>query len=202
MTHIVLSSTLPETDRARAAELYWQAFRDKLGRIMQPEKKAVSFFTRCLDPAFAICAHAPDGRLLGDAGFKTSEGALMSGGLRDVMATYGIFGGLWRGLLLGLLDRTPQDDTLLMDGIFVTPEARGQGVGTLLLTAIKERAAGMGKSGVRLDVIDTNPRARALYERHGFEAGSVSHIGPLRHLFKFQSSTTMICKTLDRQTLT
>jgi len=202
MTQIILSPTLPETDRARAADLYWQAFRDKLGRIMQPEEKALSFFTRCLDPAYAICAHAPDGRLLGVAGFKTAEGALMSGDLRDVMTTYGAFGGLWRGLLLGMLERTPQDDILLMDGIFVTAEARGQGVGTLLLTTIKDRAAEMGKSGVRLDVIDTNPRARALYERHGFIAGAVNHIGPFRHLFKFRSSTTMTCPIPHRQAAT
>ena len=80
-----------------------------------------------------------------------------------------------------------------MDGIFVDEQARSRGVGSALLGAVKARAAADGLSSIRLDVIDSNPRARALYERHGFVAGDVTHIGPLHHLFGFRSSTEMRC---------
>ena len=49
-----------------------------------------------------------------------------------------------------------------------TPAARGQGVGTALLKAIIAEGRRRGYAEVRLDVIDTNPRATALYERIGF----------------------------------
>jgi ribosomal protein S18 acetylase RimI-like enzyme len=78
-----------------------------------------------------------------------------------------------------------------MDGIAVDAAARGQGLGTALLTALKTRAAALGKATIRLDVIDTNPRARALYEREGFVAGQTEHLGPLRALFGFSAATTM-----------
>ena len=48
---------------------------------------------------------------------------------------------------------------------------------------------------VRLDVIDSNPRARTLYEREGFNATDTHRLGLLRHVFGFESATTMI-KTL------
>lgn len=44
-----------------------------------------------------------------------------------------------------------------MDGMFVTEAARGRGIGTRLLTAIKQEAKARGLRQVRLDVIDTTP---------------------------------------------
>jgi ribosomal protein S18 acetylase RimI-like enzyme len=125
------------------------------------------------------------------AGFKTSGGALTGGGIRDIAQHYGWIGAGWRGPLLGLLERKLAADTLLMDGICVATNARGLGVGTALLHAIKEEARARDLFHVRLDVIDINPRARALYEREGFVAGTPEHLGPLRLLFGFSSATPM-----------
>ncbi len=178
--------------RAEAARLFWQAFQGKLGRVLRPEPKALAFFTGALDPAFAVSATAPDGTLLGLAGYKTTDGAFAGGGFRDLARAYGVVGALWRAPLLALLERVLAPDTLLMDGIFVAEHARGLGIGTALLDAIKAEAQARGLSHVRLDVIDSNPRARALYERQGFVPGRVEHLGPLRLLFGFRTATTMI----------
>ncbi len=190
--NVTIARGFREDQRAAAASLYWQAFRGKLGPLMRPEDKALAFFRAVLDPAFAINAAAPDGTLLGLAGFKTAQGAFVGGGLRNIAGTYGWPGALWRAPLVSLLDRRLEPGTLLMDGIFVAEEARGHGVGTRLLDAIKAEAAQRGLARVRLDVIDTNPRARALYQRQGFVAGMTEHLGPLRYLFGFSSAQTMI----------
>lgn len=178
-------------DRDRVAELYWQAFRDKLGKIMGPERKALAFLTRVLDPSHAICAYDGD-RLWGVAGFKTAQGALAGGGWDDMCAVYGPIGAAWRAGLVSLLERDVDNDRFLMDGIFVAAEARGRGVGTILLREICAEAARRGYAQVRLDVIDSNPRARALYEREGFRPGRVDHTGPFRFLFGFRHSTLMV----------
>ena len=188
---ITLTDTIPETGRRAAARLFWQAFQGKLGPLMTPDEKALAFLERVLDPTHGIAAVDGDGRVVGIAGFKTSTGALIGGELSDLQSVYGTFGGLWRGVLLSLLERPLADDVLLMDGISVDESARGQGLGTALLAAIKTHAAELGKDAVRLDVIDTNPRARALYERQGFQAMKTEHIGPLRLLFGFRSATQM-----------
>jgi ribosomal protein S18 acetylase RimI-like enzyme len=184
-------SGFPADQRAAAANLFWQAFSGKLGKVLGPEEKALALIVRLLDPHFAISAVSEDGRLLGMAGYKTDGGALVGGGLSDMMAVYGLFGGLWRGLLLDLLERDTEPGLLLMDGIFVSAEARGLGIGTALLNAVCETAAANGCAKVRLDVIDTNPRARALYERCGFSATETEETGPLKYIFGFSSATRM-----------
>ena len=78
-----------------------------------------------------------------------------------------------------------------MDGICVSKEARGKGIGTALLDAISEMAKERGLREVRLDVIDSNPRAKALYTRRGFVEGKTTQMGPLKYVFGFKSATTM-----------
>ena len=191
---ITLLKGFPPGQRRAAAELFWGAFRQKLAPVMKPEDRALAFLDQVVSPDHAISAVAPDGRLLGIAGFKTAEGAFIGGELSDLQAVYGWFGGLSRGLLLSSLERDLAPGVLLMDGIVVAEAARGQGLGARLLAAIKEEARARGCALVRLDVIDSNPRARALYEREGFVAGRTTDLGPLRHLFGFRRALEMTCR--------
>ena len=177
--------------RLQAARGYWRAFSRKLRYPLGPKGKAVSFIEGTLDPTHAISAVSNEGQFLGMAGFKTPNGTLVGGGLGDLARTYGWIGAAWRGLLLHMLERDCSDGSLLMDGIFVEPEARGRGVGTALLHAVERHAASMGLKSIRLDVIDTNSRARALYEREGFAPQSVLSLGPLNPIFGFSSATQM-----------
>ncbi len=191
MSDITLAQPLPESARAPAAALYWQAFSGKLGRALGPEDRALAFLSRVINPAHAIAAMGPEGALLGVAGFKDAKGAFVGGTFGDLAAIYGIFGAIWRAALLSLLERAPEAGVLGMDGICVDGAARGRGVGTLLLQAILAEAGRGGYHTVRLDVIDSNPRARALYERMGFEAVAEERLGPLAPLFGFRSATRM-----------
>lgn len=191
---IVVRTRFPEDQRETAARLYYEAFGAKLGKLMGHDGRAERFFARVLDPGHAISALSRDGELLGFAGFKTKAGAFAGGGLRDFAAIYGWFGTLWRAPVLTLLERDLAPGQLLMDGIAVTPSARGLGIGTKLLAAIIDEARDRGMHEVRLDVIDTNPRARALYEHFGFEAVGTEQLGPLRHLFGFNTATQMVFK--------
>lgn len=85
-----------------------------------------------------------------------------------------------------------------MDGIAVDPAHRGTGIGSMLLTEIAAVAAEHGCSRIRLDVIDVNPRARALYERHGFTAERTEQTPYLRGLMGFGAVTTMHRALPDR----
>jgi GNAT superfamily N-acetyltransferase len=191
-TTFVINPGFSPVHRKQIAHMFWQAFRGKLGLIMNPEEKALAFVEAVANPNFAISALDQDGTLLGVAGFKTAQGGFIGGELADLAKPYGWLGALWRGLVLAFLERSLEKDILLMDGIFVDEAARGKGVGSALLLAIKDKAAELSCSQVRLDVIDINPRARALYERQGFVAQETEDIGFLRHIFGFQKATKML----------
>ena len=187
-----ITTGIPEANRAEVAALYWEAFGEKLGFVLGPKYRALIFITSVLRSDHGICAHDERGRLLGVAGFKTSQGALVGGDFKDLRRVYGWVGATIRILLLAVLERDVENERFLMDGIFVAPEARGQGVGTALIDAICEEARVRGYRQVRLDVIDTNPRARALYLHEGFEETGTHHLGLLRHIFGLSASTTMV----------
>lgn len=135
-----------------AIRLFWEAFKGKLHPIMKPERKALRFLNLVVDPAHAISAISSDDTLIDVAGFKTENGAFVGGELKELCTTYGTIGGFWRSLVLSILERPLNPGTLLMDGIFVGEAARGQGVGSALLSAIKEKASVCGCSKVRFQI--------------------------------------------------
>lgn len=179
-------------ERAHVARLYWQAFGAKLGRVMGPDDRALGFFETVLNPDFALVARDADGNLLGLAGYKTTDGGLVEGSFTQMAQAYGWGGAVWRAAVLSVLERDVQLGVFQMDGIFVDQAARGMGVGTALLGAVAREAAQRGLASVQLDVIDTNPRAKALYERVGFRAVNTESTGPFRWVFGFESATRMV----------
>nr|WP_245220596.1 MULTISPECIES: GNAT family N-acetyltransferase [unclassified Ruegeria] len=173
------------------ATLFWQAFSAKLNKVMGPDEKGLAFFETSLNPDFALVARDKEDRVLGLAGFKTRDGALAGGRMSDLAKVYGWFGAIWRALILSILERELKPGVFQMDGIFVAAGSRGKGVGTALLDAVKREARKQNMSVVQLDVIDTNPRARALYKREGFRPVGEEKTGPLSYVFGFSSATKM-----------
>ena len=186
---VTIRRGVPEMFRGQASALYCEALKAKLTPFLGPPQRAARFLAPALhrDRAFV----ATDGAgILGIAGFEQDGMGLFDVGLAPFWREYGLSGPV-RALGLVALHRRAASDTLLMDGIAVDAAARGRGIGTRLLDAICDHARGLGKTGVRLDVVDTNPRARALYERQGFVALKTEGIGPLRAIFAFRTVTTM-----------
>ncbi|WP_067486299.1 GNAT family N-acetyltransferase [Actinomadura hibisca] len=187
---VTIRRGLPAGAELRAAELYWEAFGRKLGPALNPPEKAVPFIAAHLDADRAVCALV-DGRLVGLAGYQLDGRSLTGGSAVDVLREYGWVSGVWRVALLALFERRAASGQLVMDGIAVDGAARSIGVGSLLLEEIAAVAAEHGCREIRLDVIDVNLRARALYERRGFTAVRTVQTPYLRRLLGFGAVTTM-----------
>lgn len=180
---------VPRPRFAEATRLYCEAFREKLSPFLGPIERAAQFLAMGLNSDRAFVA-LRNGDVVGIAGFKLSKKGLFEPSAGQFWREYK-FSAPVRMLGLILLEREEVEDCLLMDGIAVRDDTRGQGIGTRLLRAIEEHARSLGKQSIRLDVIDTNPGARRLYERFGFRAGETNGIGPYRLFFRFRSATTM-----------
>ncbi|MEV7277903.1 GNAT family N-acetyltransferase [Streptomyces sp. NPDC093111] len=181
---------VPPGAESRVAELYWEAFGRKLGSALGPAAKGRAFLAEHLHHDRGLVALV-DGAVAGVAGYRLGGRGLMGGGAGDVLSAYGAVRGLPRLALLALLERRPAAGELVMDGIAVDAGRRGLGIGGLLLREVVAVAAEQGCRRVRLDVIDVNPRARALYERHGFVAVRTERTPFLRDLMGFGAVTTM-----------
>ncbi len=187
----IIRSGLPEDGRLAAARLYDEAFGAKLGVAIRDRERRLRLLASTFDLSFAFCA-LREGELVGLAGFQDSRGSLTSGlGYRSLLSELGFLRGNWAALILSLYERAPGKGELVMDGIAVTSDARGQGIGRSLLAALAAYAENEGFTTIRLDVVDTNDRARKLYESFGFVAVGTERFEYLRWLLGFGASTTM-----------
>ncbi|MGO4852469.1 GNAT family N-acetyltransferase [Phaeovulum sp. W22_SRMD_FR3] len=168
MRGIRIQHGLPPAQTPAAARLYWQAFAGKLGAVMGPEPLALRYIARVVQHDHAVVALTAEGVLCGVGGFRSAKGAFVGGEARDLRAVYGWWGGLWRQACLWLLNHDIEPQALVVDGLVVAPECRGQGIGAALLAALSDEARWRGHSELRLDVVAENLRARALYAREGF----------------------------------
>lgn len=183
---------VPAGAESAVAALYWEAFGRKLGPALGPDDAGRAFLARHLNHDRGIVVLGRDGRaVLGVAGYQLGARALLGGTAGDVLAQYGRVRGLPRLALLALLERTAAPGELVMDGICVAPQARGGGIGGRLLDEVAAVAVEEGCHRIRLDVIDANPRARALYERNGFTAVRTHRTPYLRAMMGFGAVTTM-----------
>ncbi len=192
----VVQGGMPERFRGKAALLYDEAFGPKLSVAVRSGEKRIALLEESMVPAFALVALAGD-ELAGVAGFQTPEGSF-TGGLVSGSAAYknlvsqlGYLKASWAAAIFSLYERKAKPGELLMDGIAVRSDFRGQGIGGRLLDDIAVYARENGYERVRLDVIDTNPGARKLYERKGFQAVKTHNFSYLRWLLGFGGSTTM-----------
>lgn len=170
---VVIERGLPDELREQAVGLFEDAFGSKMGTAIRDRQQRMAFMARAFRARNVVVARRGD-RLLGMAGLS-SRGEPYRGGVLDVswdprpyVDLLGWAGATWAVWGLRLGSHSPATDEIYVDGIAVTPEARGRGVGTRLLAEVADLARCNGKRFVRLDVIDTNPRAQALYERIGY----------------------------------
>jgi GNAT superfamily N-acetyltransferase len=71
------------------------------------------------------------------------------------------------GMASGLPSRH-EDDVRELVSMWITPAARGRGIGDHLITAVETWARDTGARAVELSVVEGNEKAHALYLRHGY----------------------------------
>ena len=188
---VQLRPGIAEGQLEAAAILYDEAFGAKFQAAIASRDDRLQLFEQTFLREFAICANRGS-ELVGLAGFHTSEGSLTGGiGWTELEAHLGFFRALRAAVVFGFYERSLKPGELLMDGIAVREDHRGQGIGTRLLSEIVQYARDHAYQSVRLDVIDTNPGARRLYERTGFTVVKSESFPYLRWLFGFGGVTTM-----------
>lgn len=191
----VVQRGVPERFRREAAEIYMGAFRRKLERLAGCSDGVASALAHQLDLDMAVAAFTPE-RLLGLAGFCHAGRQLGVPNLATCVREVGLVRGILLFINLWLFLRRGGAHELVMDGIAVRAEARGQGVGTRLLDAVTAVAREHRCLWVSLGVADTNPDARRLYERAGFVAVRTVRYPLVHWLFGF-SEVTYLRKPVD-----
>ena len=96
---------------------------------------------------------------------------------KTVFQFYGLFNGLrvlLRGLRFEKIVKPPRNGTLCLHNLGVKEQLRGKGYGQQLIAYFLEQAKKQHVTVVGLDVAESNPKAKALYLRLGFEVKRVN----------------------------
>ena len=88
----------------------------------------------------------------------------------DVLVLLAEEGAAPTGFAYLTLRPTPYYDGLLgqLEELYVVPELRDQGIGTVLLTTAVERIVAKGAAELHINVDEVDVDTRRFYERHGF----------------------------------
>lgn len=179
---VIIERGLPPDLREQAVWVFEEAFGSKMRMAVRDREKRLEFMGRTYVAEHAIIARR-DEQLLGMAGLSAKDGPYQGGLMgqswdpRPFRDLLGFAGAMWAVWGMRLSDHRPKADEIYVDGIAVSAEARGLGIGTRLLAEATAIAREQGKRFVRLDVIDINPRAQALYARLGYQVTKVQSFG-------------------------
>lgn len=183
---------IPDDMRVAAAALYEEAFGSKFAVAIPLPKVRRALIRDSLMLSHALGA-VVKGQLVGLAGYKSGGGCFTGGmNFRMLLKHAGILRGIWAAMVFSLYERSRTPGQLLMDGIVVDASMRGLGIGSRLLHELCQFASKENYQSVRLDVIDTNPGARRMYERNGFVVTQTEKFEFLRWFFGFGASSTMV----------
>ena len=191
--HIDCLDHLPDEFCTSAVHLFLGALHDKLIPILGNDGRAQDVLEKNLDTTHCLAAVC-DQELVGILAIEDSTSSFLNPRLKTLIKAYGILGGVFRMCGLALLHHSTAPDELYVDGIAVVAEMRGNGIGSRLLHMLESIALKKEIRTISLEVIDTNPKAEALYRRNGFFVTKQRTIWPLNYFIKFpfQSTNVMV----------
>jgi ribosomal protein S18 acetylase RimI-like enzyme len=171
------------------AYIVCEAFAIKVAALKVSRERAVETLLDSIDWDAAFYAYRGE-RLVGVAGIFTRAQRFLGFRFPDLRRRFGLFRALFFQLILGFEGR-PAADEFRIETLAVAAEARGQGIGTRLLNEAERHAREHGYAVLSLDVVDTNLRARQLYERLGFREIRTEHYGRLTRRAGFTGSSRL-----------
>jgi ribosomal protein S18 acetylase RimI-like enzyme len=192
---VELRSEMPEEFRREVAGIVYEAFQRKLALLIGSPEQGVAILETGLDPTMAIVALS-QGRPVGVAGLQYDGRNFINPQRAEFVRQFGALSGTARFVMFKLFAQAYYQEDMYIDILAVSPDMRGKGVGTRLLEAVFQIAREKKFKSVSLEVVDTNPGARRLYERLGFVARRTYPYPYLRGIAGFSASIKMI-KPLD-----
>jgi ribosomal protein S18 acetylase RimI-like enzyme len=161
-------------DVGAAVAILIEAFGDKITHELRPvsAEQLVRLITSGLARERALVAVAPDGTLVGIAGIAAPGQPFFHIPFAVLRREFGVPGALarWVYSLMEAFAAPRRAGTRRVEVLAVHAEARNGGVGSALLEAAAAGARDEGAVRLLLEVVDTNGRAKGLYERVGFRA--------------------------------
>jgi len=186
---------VPQNQRVKLASILYDAFGSKFNKFYGNENKVIEFISKSLRNDRTIIAQK-NGKTVGFVGLEHKKKSFIDPSLTQTFHTFGLVSPIAMFVTrLFVLANNTKTKELHLESIAVSKKEQNKGIGSKLLKFVLNYARSEGFSQIKLEVVETNPRARQLYESFGFEEVKAQKIPyPLSFLMGFGSITEMVCK--------
>ena len=185
--------TLPtEEQKIEIVNLFFENFSkifQNLKLFSKDNKKLLEYLGKNLNYENVICIINED-EIIGVLGFKVINKSFINYKRSNFIEVFGHFGGNYRylsNMFIGFFESVPKKDEIVIEMVAVNSKFRSMGIGTLLINQILDIGKKEKKSKILLEVVNTNPRAKFLYEKLGFQVKKKTYFGFLTYNSGFSS---------------
>ena len=188
---IQIQSGVPEQQRITVATIFYESFPDKFARLFGDPRKAIPLISQLIRENRILSALI-DGQVVGFAGLHYHGKHFLKFHIAETVRIYRLTA--LRVILYFLITALNVHNTnqLHLEVLAVHEQYRNQGIGTQLVHSTIAFAQQQGFSLIRLEVVNTNPKAKKLYERIGFKQVQDHEITyPFNILTGFRTITDM-----------
>lgn len=177
------------TQKEKTAEIFYEAFYLKVRYtwIMTKDRSQAIRIMADHMRSDQVLVSEVNNDIAGAASVETTEKPMFIDiPFKSFIKEFGALGGGLRYLAF-LIEKNEQrnlsKNDVHLDMIAVSREARGQGVGKQLLDLVDRYARVHDKENVVLEVVDSNPEAKSLYENFGYHTAAYEHMNLLFRQF-------------------
>ncbi|MEK4526816.1 MULTISPECIES: GNAT family N-acetyltransferase [Paenibacillus] len=182
MNQIQITQQLNAQQQEQVAPLFYEAFPLKVTHLWfyaKTKKQAVELLAQSIQFEQGIYALRNE-EVVGFLGYNLGKKAFTPANYAAFRNVYSPVVATWRFLFYAfyLKFHLYHEHVLHIDPIAVSEEARGHGIGKLLLIKLEQVARNKQITIINLEVVDTNPSAQKLYERFGYMLKKELKSGP------------------------
>lgn len=189
---IKIITNLPESFKIRASELVYEAFQKKINSVIKEKEKAIRIIAKSINYSASFYA-VHENSLVGMAGTQSKGNRFIKAKFSYFHEEYGFFKALVKKIYFNFdFVGTIKKDELELTALSVQKEMRGKKIGTKLINNIIIFAKSRGYKKVILTVVDTNPLAKKLYEKIGFNKHKTKKYGFLTRSAGFEEVIHMV----------
>jgi ribosomal protein S18 acetylase RimI-like enzyme len=188
---VKLQLGVPKNQRIRVAKIYCENFQDKIKLIFGNNEKAKTLIASSIQDDRILVALIDD-VVVGFAGLQYTKKSYLELKMNQIVRIYGLATLLVFLFIIIDFFNKPKSHQLHLDTLAITSEEQSKGIGTKLLKSTINNAKIKKFSQIKLEVIQTNSKAKKLYKRIGFKTAKVTKIPcPFNYLIGFRSFEEM-----------
>jgi len=168
ISKIKISDKINEEQLNQAMNIFYSAFKQKIRHLIKSREKAVAVYKNSINKDRVFYALI-ENDVVGIAGLHYENKNFIDIKYSNLRKHFNPLRSFFIYWIYKIVSPKVKEDAVRIDSIAEKEQFRSAGIGTELINKVLEFAKNKAFKEVILEVVNTNPKAKKLYERMGFK---------------------------------